>query len=164
MSNKAEWKRDIAADEQFLDMIVNSNLMLACDPGAVVKELASILPHYITRVRELEAEIERRTKTEIADKLEYVGYADGRELYTLKEEVQVKAEAATAPTADLPLVEVYVEGGLVDWVNMPPGVRVIVRDYDIEGADEENIVTDKDGDECTETEWFADGSVRQSGE
>ncbi len=136
MSNKAEWKRDIAADEQFLDMIVNSNLMLACDPEAVVRELASILPHYIARVRELEAEVKRLQET---------------------------PAQATAPTAELPIVEVYVDGGLVDWVNMPPGVRVIVRDYDVEGEDEERIVTDKDGDECIETEWFADGSVRQAG-
>lgn len=68
--------------------------------------------------------------------------------------------ADPSPAADLLLVVVNLKGGLVDKVKMPPGVRVIVRDYDVEGADEDDIVEDEDGNECIETERFADGSMR----
>lgn len=62
------------------------------------------------------------------------------------------------------LVIVNRDAGLVYAARMPPGVRVIVRDYDYDEADEKDTVTDEDGDRCVETEWFADGSSKCSKE
>lgn len=50
-------------------------------------------------------------------------------------------------------VIVTVEGGVVQHVEVPNGVRVIVRDYDCEGCDAALVQADEDGDECFEAVW-----------
>lgn len=42
-------------------------------------------------------------------------------------------------------VELFIEGGVVHDVTVPDGVRVTVRDYDVEGSDESDLETDDDG-------------------
>jgi hypothetical protein len=53
-------------------------------------------------------------------------------------------------------VIVTIEGGMVQHVEVPKGVRVIVRDYDTEGADADLVQKDENGDECFESIWSGD--------
>lgn len=50
-------------------------------------------------------------------------------------------------------VIVTVEGGVVQHVGVPKGVRVIVRDYDCEGADADMVEEDEEGNEFVEAVW-----------
>ena len=52
-------------------------------------------------------------------------------------------------------VRVTVEGGVVQNVQHPPGIPVIVRDYDIDRNDEgaDLLPTDENGDRFLETTW-----------
>jgi hypothetical protein len=52
-------------------------------------------------------------------------------------------------------VIITIEGGIIQDMVLPPGIRVMVRDYDTEGADAEidNLVVDDKGDEYIETVW-----------
>lgn len=64
------------------------------------------------------------------------------------------SKTTTQPTA-LEII-VTVEGGVVQHVAVPPGVRVIVRDYDTEGiVDEEklDLKEDEDGELYIENVW-----------
>lgn len=49
------------------------------------------------------------------------------------------------------VVTITVEGGVVQDVEVPPGVRVIVKDYDVEGMDEDRMTKDEDGNEYVES-------------
>jgi hypothetical protein len=51
------------------------------------------------------------------------------------------------------IVQVTVEGGVVQEVDCPFGVRVIVHDYDTEGIPEDELIQDECGDDCIETIW-----------
>lgn len=51
------------------------------------------------------------------------------------------------------LVVVTVEGGVVQHVEAPAGVKVVVRDYDCEGADADLVAEDEDGSEFVESVW-----------
>ena len=60
------------------------------------------------------------------------------------------------PMANEPIREVVVivERGLVQHVDAPEGVRVVVKDYDIApGSKHESIQTDPDGGRYTEQTW-----------
>jgi len=50
-------------------------------------------------------------------------------------------------------VRVTLEGGVIQDVSCPKGVRVIVHDYDTEGIPEDELTTDDNGDDCVETIW-----------
>lgn len=44
--------------------------------------------------------------------------------------------------------------GLIEVENIPSGVEVVVRDYDIEGCgNDEKLVKDEDGIPCFESVW-----------
>ena len=60
------------------------------------------------------------------------------------------------------VVIVTVEGGVVQHVEVPEGVRVVVRDYDAEGCDADVLSADEDGDECVEAIWVAPARERES--
>ena len=45
------------------------------------------------------------------------------------------------------VVVVFAEGGVVQHVQCPEGVKVVVRDYDAEGVDTDLLSVDGDGDE-----------------
>jgi hypothetical protein len=49
-------------------------------------------------------------------------------------------------------INITVEGGVcyVDRDTIPKGIKVRVRDYDCDGAEEKHITKDEDGNECTE--------------
>ena len=51
------------------------------------------------------------------------------------------------------IVRVTVEGGVVQHVQVPQGVSVIVRDYDVEGTPEDMLVKDENGDSFIEAIW-----------
>ncbi|MFN0017948.1 MAG: hypothetical protein ACKVP0_06785 [Pirellulaceae bacterium] len=48
---------------------------------------------------------------------------------------------------------ITVEGGIVQHVEAPKGVSVVVRDYDVEECDSEFLQRDKDGDDFFEFIW-----------
>lgn len=50
-------------------------------------------------------------------------------------------------------VTVVVEGGVIQDVVCPKGVRVIVRDYDTDGNEEDNLHYDDDGYPFVEGIW-----------
>ena len=49
-------------------------------------------------------------------------------------------------------VTVTVEGGVVQHVEVPTGVRVVVKDYDIDGS-ESDLAEDTNGDNYVESVW-----------
>jgi hypothetical protein len=49
-------------------------------------------------------------------------------------------------------VTVSIEGGVVQHIDCPLGVQVIVRDYDVDGS-ETDLAEDDTGDEYIETIW-----------
>jgi hypothetical protein len=51
------------------------------------------------------------------------------------------------------IVTVTVEGGVVQHVEVPEGVRVVVRDYDAEGVEADRVSVDEGGNECVEAVW-----------
>jgi len=51
------------------------------------------------------------------------------------------------------LVIVTIEGGVVQHVEAPAGVMVVVRDYDAEGSDADRLSVDEDGNEYVEAVW-----------
>jgi hypothetical protein len=48
---------------------------------------------------------------------------------------------------------VTIEGGVVQDIQVPKGVRVIVRDYDTNGEASERLKRDEQGDTYVETIW-----------
>lgn len=50
-------------------------------------------------------------------------------------------------------VTITVEGGVVQHIDLPPGVRAVVKDYDIDGCDESDLTEDENGDEYVEGVW-----------
>lgn len=51
------------------------------------------------------------------------------------------------------VVVVTVEGGVVQHVECPKGVQVIVRDYDAEGCDSDLVSVDEDGNGYVQAIW-----------
>lgn len=51
------------------------------------------------------------------------------------------------------IVNVTVEGGVVQYIDVPEGVRVVVKDYDVEGCDEAELEEDENGDYFFEAIW-----------
>jgi len=49
-------------------------------------------------------------------------------------------------------VTIAVEGGVVQGVDCPAGVQVVVRDYDVDGS-EPDLAEDETGDEYLESIW-----------
>ena len=57
-------------------------------------------------------------------------------------------------------VEIIIKGGAVQDVQMPPGIRVVIRDYDVEGTDQESgfdIRQDSEGDSYQRREFREEG-------
>ncbi len=50
-------------------------------------------------------------------------------------------------------VTITVEGGVVQNVEVPEGVTVIVRDYDVEGVESDLLQQDENGDNYIEAIW-----------
>jgi hypothetical protein len=50
-------------------------------------------------------------------------------------------------------VRITVEGGVIQHVDCPKGVRVVVKDYDTDGVEEENLRQDENGDNFLEGTW-----------
>lgn len=69
------------------------------------------------------------------------------------------------PPADprkLRTITVTMQGGLIaDVDGIPPGVRVRVLELDVEGMDEEDLVTLPDGKQAIENIWAADPVARK---
>ena len=54
---------------------------------------------------------------------------------------------------EMKLVEITVEGGVIQNVACPPDVKVIVRDYDSEGVEAKSLKQDDNGDDYIESNW-----------
>ena len=54
------------------------------------------------------------------------------------------------------VVDITISGGAVQYVESPPGVKVVIRDYDVDGADGEDfdIRKDESGDSYQHWEYF----------
>lgn len=50
-------------------------------------------------------------------------------------------------------VQVIVEGGVVQHVEVPKGVQVVIADYDVDGSDPDDLKTDDNGDPFCESIW-----------
>ena len=50
-------------------------------------------------------------------------------------------------------VRITMEGGVIQAAEVPKGVRVIVRDYDVDGVETERLQRDEDGSEFIEAIW-----------
>lgn len=53
---------------------------------------------------------------------------------------------------DKPRIVIKMEGGLIQEIGSDQPVTVLLLDYDIEGADEEDLIT-VDGEQCSPTQW-----------
>ena len=53
----------------------------------------------------------------------------------------------------IPTVHVYVEGGIIQDIEYPAGIKIKVYDYDLDGADGYRISKDGRGDDCIVTEY-----------
>lgn len=63
-------------------------------------------------------------------------------------------EPNAQPSAPQHQITVTVEGGVIqDISDIPPDVKVVVKDYDVEGGDPEDMKTDDNGDEYFEGIW-----------
>jgi hypothetical protein len=51
------------------------------------------------------------------------------------------------------IVRVTVVGGVVQHVEVPEGVQVVVRDCDVDGTDTDELEQDDDGDRFIESIW-----------
>ncbi|MFN3166398.1 MAG: hypothetical protein ACE37H_04965 [Phycisphaeraceae bacterium] len=60
--------------------------------------------------------------------------------------------------ADLPVVQVHIEGGAVTSVQAPLAIKVRVVDYDVQHTDPQRIVSDAEGRPCVITNWGKDAS------
>jgi len=56
-------------------------------------------------------------------------------------------------TTTTPTVVVTVEGGVVQHIECPDGVRAVVKDYDTDGCDETDLSKDENGDQFVESIW-----------
>ena len=50
-------------------------------------------------------------------------------------------------------VRVTVEGGVIQWVEVPEGVTVVVQDYDVDGSEDDLLQQDNHGDQYIESTW-----------
>lgn len=50
-------------------------------------------------------------------------------------------------------IVITVEGGVIQEIDNPTNHKIIVRDYDIEGSDEDALQEDDNGNEYIESEW-----------
>jgi len=84
--------------------------------------------------------------------------AEGDDVDPWKEfESSLPIPARFTERGEPPRVIVTVSGGVVQNVEIEGGtVRVEVRDYDTDGADDPNIQTDEDGDRFTLADWSND--------
>jgi hypothetical protein len=51
------------------------------------------------------------------------------------------------------IVRITMEGGVIQDIEVPKGMRVVVRDYDTEGVETERLQRDEDGNEFIEAIW-----------
>ena len=78
--------------------------------------------------------------------------------HTNRDERTVKTVDGSKPAQ----VNVFMEGGLIQNIELPPGVRVTVYDYDVEGViDEYQIEKDPKGVDCTIVTWQNAGDVSE---
>jgi len=54
---------------------------------------------------------------------------------------------------DTKTVHVFMEGGVIQNIEIPAGVVVKVYDYDLEGVEKDRIEKDGLGDDCTIAVW-----------
>ena len=51
------------------------------------------------------------------------------------------------------VVKIIVRGGVIQDVQVPEGVQVVVHDYDTDGTEPERLSRDENGDACVVNIW-----------
>ena len=51
------------------------------------------------------------------------------------------------------IVRITMEGGVIQQIACPQGLKVVVKDYDTDGVEEEGLKQDENGDDYIETTW-----------
>ena len=51
------------------------------------------------------------------------------------------------------IVRITMEGGVIQDIEVPKGMRVVVRDYDTDGVETERLQRDEGGNEFIEAVW-----------
>jgi len=55
---------------------------------------------------------------------------------------------------DKKTITITVEGGVIQGIaGIPEDVRIVVKDYDVEGAEPNNLSHDENGNACVVSEW-----------
>jgi hypothetical protein len=54
---------------------------------------------------------------------------------------------------EMKIVRITVEGGVVQHVEVPDGVQVVVKDYDVDGTEADQLQQDENGDNFIESIW-----------
>lgn len=71
-----------------------------------------------------------------------------------------KAEVNPDELANPSRVNVFLEGGIVQNIEVPEGVEVHVYDYDVEGLEQDRIEKDGLGDDCAITIWTVENQAK----
>jgi hypothetical protein len=69
-------------------------------------------------------------------------------VFVLRHPLEPRRESKAMKT-----VRVTVVGGLVQHVEVPEGVQVVVRDYDVDGTEADQLQQDENGDQFIESIW-----------
>ncbi len=54
------------------------------------------------------------------------------------------------------VVKITVRGGVIQDVDVPEGVQVVVHDFDTDGTEPDRLSRDENGDECVVNIWEHD--------
>ena len=54
------------------------------------------------------------------------------------------------------VVRITVQGGVIQDVQVPEGVQVVVHDFDTDGTEPDRLSRDENGDECVVNIWEHD--------
>lgn len=58
--------------------------------------------------------------------------------------------------------KVTIEGGVIQGIEVPEGVEVVVYDYDAEGFESDRLQQDDKGEDCSISVWRHEGQARST--
>jgi hypothetical protein len=136
-----------------------SHLVLSDSKTMADQRAASIVRDILEQVQRKNPRVELDPST--MDEAVRRGYwwADlgGEEFTVMIAQPQATVTLPKTPPCKRPMVEVDVEGGHVADVRAPRGTTVIVRDYDLDGADPDRLTKDAEGRRCITARWRGGG-------
>jgi hypothetical protein len=98
--------------------------------------------------------------------LNYLSLTENRS--ELEDDLHVDLREAICGIEAIPIphhqITVTVEGGLIQEIeNIPPGISVLVMDFDTDGTDEDEVTKTTEGDLCVVSEWLPDDPTTEGG-